>query len=166
MNHSFVTVKGSLSKNKLNSIILKINETFFKNVFTIINDGNYWEIKYEWPFQLGITIDNKRKLHLRPSGGNFSGWLEDVFQNEIAAELNGTCSCEAFEDKWKPIKNKYNNYRDYWNILNNNFEFKNPEHWKFACDMFEKYIKSWPNELKQFAGPFPDPNILPNYIVE
>lgn len=62
MNHSFVTVKGSLSKNKLNNIILKINEDFFKNVFTIINDYNYWEIQYQdkWQFKIGITIDNKK----------------------------------------------------------------------------------------------------------
>lgn len=165
MNHSFVTVKGSLSKKKMNDLIFKINESYFKNLFTIKNDYDYWEIKYlnENTFiQIGITIDNKRKLHLRPSGGNFCGWVETVFQNEIAFALNGMCSCDAFKDRWEPIKNKFPTYRDYWETINSvAIEWGNMEHWKFLCNHFEKSIKNWPDELKQFIGNYPDPNILP-----
>lgn len=165
MNHSFVTVKGSLSKEKLNNLIIKINEFYFKNVFTVTRFDSYWEIKYyndQNLILLGITIDNKRKLHLRPSGGNFCGWIETVFQNEIAFALNGMCSCDAFKDRWEPIKNKLPTYRDYWDLTwGASIEYSSLEQWQFICGYFEKYIKSLPDELKQFVGVSPNPNVLP-----
>lgn len=164
MNHSFVTVKGSLSKDNIHYLIIKINEEFFKNIFTVTrHTDNYWEIQFknEWQYKIGITIDNKRKLHLRPSLGKFSGWIETIFQNEIAFELNGNCSCEAFNEKWKPVKNKYPTFRNYWDAIHDNFEFIDEKYWGFLCNIFEKEIETWPDELKQFAGEFPNSNILP-----
>jgi len=164
MNHTFVTVKGSLSKNKLHDILLKINEKYYNNLFTIINNGNYWEIQYKdyWQYRIQITIDSKRKLHIRPSPGKFSGWMETVFQNEIAFQLKGTCSCEAFSEKWKPVENKYPTYRSYWSMLCEQNILK-LEDWQFICYMYEKEIKCWPEELKILAGESPNPNILPNF---
>lgn len=141
MNHAFVTVPGSIGIDRLEVFIQEIVARRFKDLLTVEKFATrFWKISYSKESFLGVTIEvlNRRKMSFRRSiGGDFTGWVQSVLQDELGAKLKGRCSDEGICETWLPDTELYPNFRSFFDVLHK--EFLKP-------DMLEK---SWTQCHKQ-----------------
>jgi hypothetical protein len=119
MNHAFITVKGSLPRPTAFGAMLReiVAERWGTAIKVETEEDRRWHIQategteYVW---LSLWYRNARKLEMRMSLGDLSGWIQTYIQHALAARLNGSCSEEGTKYREPGTPEKYTTFRKWF----------------------------------------------------
>jgi hypothetical protein len=158
VNHSFITVKGSVSRGRVDTVLHEINARRFNRAFVVSRTGDrYWEITHAtagWPYKLSVWVHNNRRVEMRKAPGDFGSWMQAVFQEELALAINGRCGDEGISERWDPEPNKFPTFRSYWDVLHEGYDML-PAEALFINGLFKTHVAAWPQDLQALAGEAP-----------
>jgi hypothetical protein len=158
VNHSFITVKGSVSRGKVDLVLHEINARRFNGVFVVSRSGDsWWDVIHAtagWPYRLDVWVENNRRVEMRKALGDFGSWMQAVFQEELALVINGRCGDQGISERWDPEPGKFPTFRSYWDVLHEGFDMS-PAGAAFIRGIFRVHVAAWPKDLQALAGEAP-----------